>query len=83
MIEGPIYSIITHVDINGQYSLNVFLQENVSLYLVLPVRITRFLFHIGCTLQCNRSEAVALHPAFPPASHIPARRAGQYSGMWL
>lgn len=30
----------------------------------------------------QRGEAVALRQAFPPESHIPARRAGQHSGMW-
>lgn len=30
----------------------------------------------------QRSEAAALRQAFPPESHIPARRAGQHRGMW-
>lgn len=47
-------------------------------------RIKRFQFSIWCALAVKqRSEAVVvLRQAFPPESHIPARRAGQHSGMW-
>lgn len=35
------------------------------------------------TYSGSAAEAVALRQAFPPESHIPARRASQYTGMWM
>lgn len=42
----------------------------------------RFLFSKWCILA-GQLRLVALRQAFPPESHIPARRAGQYTGMWM